>query len=164
MKKIKLTQGKYTIVDDEDYDWLNQWKWYAKKYRNNTFYACRWSLKKNGKRCHIRMHRLVLGLGIEDSRQCDHHDHDALNNRRCNLRACSNAQNQYNQKKRTIGTSKYKGVSYHKGARKWSARIQANKSRCFLGLFETEDNAAIAYNKMANVLHGEFAFLNKVGL
>ena len=98
MKKIELTQDQYAIVDDADYDWLNQWKWFAYKHRRGNFYAARMSPTKNGSRFYIRMSREILGLEHNDKRQGDHIHHNTLDNRRANLRICTNAENLKNRK------------------------------------------------------------------
>jgi len=90
----------------------------------------------------------------------DHIDRDGLNNRKSNLRLCTNAENIRNAGKRGKGFSKYKGVSRHTRGKKWTAVIQLNKKTYFLGYFENEIDAARAYDKKAKELHGQFACLN----
>lgn len=121
---IPLTQGKFTIVDAEDYNWLSQYKWYASKCKN-TFYACR---VEGGTT--IRMHREIMRA--PKGLICDHIDHNGLHNRKGNLRLCTNAQNSYNQQPCANGTSKYKGVSRHKCSGKWSAGLDATESSIIL--------------------------------
>ncbi len=156
MKTIPLTQGKVAIVDDEDYEWLNQRKWYAKK-GVSTWYAMRNEYSKNGHKS-IRMHQQILTpeIGME----VDHIDHNGLNNQRNNIRIATNAENRHNQKlqKRTI--SGFKGVTWHVGDSKWRARITIDKQEKFLGNFNSQTNAAIAYDNAAKRLFGEFACLN----
>ncbi len=123
MKQILLTQGKIALVADADYDWLNQWKWYVLKDRSGSFYAVRSSSQKKGKRYPIYMHRLILGLERGDKREGDHRNHNTLDNRRSNLRICTQQQNLTNQKPRSNGTSKYKGVTWDKHRKKWYAQI-----------------------------------------
>ncbi len=157
MKKIPLTQGQAAIVDDEDYEWLMQWKWTIDK-RNHTFYAIRRSSCKLGKR-KIFMHREILGLTKGDGKQTDHKNHNGLDNRRINIRICTGSQNQHNQKKQK-GNSKYKGVCWNKYKKKWQAQIEHNNQCFYLGSFLKEIDAAKAYDKKARKLNGEFACLN----
>ncbi len=160
---IPLSQGLYTLVDSEDYEWLNQWKWCAEKRRNN-FYAARKSPRPY--REHILMHRLILNP--PDGFESDHINHCGLDNRRENLRACTNAQNSQNRRTRKGGTSQYKGVYWHKGQKykgrqyqgKWSARIQHFNKPLYLGEFDDEIEAAKTYDAKAKELFGEFANTN----
>lgn len=91
----------------------------------------------------------------------DHADNDGLNNLRSNLRICTRSQNSANRIS-VGGSSIYLGVSYYKKNKKWGALIGKNRKQIFIGLFETEEQAAIAYNKSAILIHGEFAKLNNV--
>ncbi len=163
MKLIHLS-GKYgidkfAIVDDEDYEWLNQWKWFAIKHRN-TYYAIRNSrIGEREKRTIIRMHRFILGL-TDPEILGDHINRDGLDNQRNNLRKCTNAENVKNTKSRKNSTSKYLGVSINNRNYKWLSQINFNKKGVFLGYFENEIDAALAYNEAAIKYHGEFANLN----
>ena len=161
MREISLTQGKVALVDDSDYDWLNQWNWIVSKDRN-TFYAKRTT---HTAKIHKRtggMHRVILGLQLFDKRQCDHRDGNGLNNQRANLRICTPTQNQQAARKRTIGYSRYKGVSWHYVDLKWFSQIKVNKRKIYLGAFNSEFDAARAYNQAALKYFDKFAVLNKV--
>ena len=153
-KRIPLTQGQFTIVDDADFDWLNQWKWYAAR-ATSTYYAVR---KESETDKSIRMHRLLLNPppGIES----DHINGDGLDNRRSNLRLCTRSQNNANRRKFSLCSSRYKGVSWQKRYRNWRARIWISGKEKQLGLFDDEQKAARAYNRAAIALFGEFARLN----
>jgi hypothetical protein len=159
VKEIKLTQGKVALVDDTDYEWLNQWRWYARK-NNNAWYASRHSARdENNKQSTILMHRVILGV-TDPKVQIDHDDTNGLNNQRYNLREASHSQNQHNQRIKAGGTSKYKGVSWNERQKKWKVSIRKNKVQIHVGCFCDEIDAAIAYNKAAIIYHGEFARLN----
>lgn len=161
MKRIKLTQGKFAIVDDADFEWLNRHKWYACK-SCNTFYVARSSPIVNGKRTIILMHREILGLGLGDKRQGDHKNHHGLDNRRDNLRIATCSQNHQNEVPRRNFSSAFKGVSWRKRHDKWQAKIQVNGKIKYLGCFDSETEAARVYNRAAKELFGEFARLNQV--
>lgn len=153
MKEIQLTQGKVAIVDDADYDWLSQFKWYTYKHRN-TWYAVRNIPPTNGKRSKIKMHQVIC------EKNCDHKDGNGLNNQRTNLRAATASQNQHNRRISKNNTSGLKGVTLDKRRNKWMARIVFNGKSKFLGLFATRAEAGRAYDQAARELYGEFAALN----
>ena len=162
MKRIPLTQGKFTVVDDEDYDYLTQWKWHAQKSRN-TFYAVRTyahpTLKTSkgwAKRCALRMHRVILRCPAD--MQVDHFDHDGLENRKFNIRICTKGQNQHNKLPKPHCASKYKGVN--RNQKKWKAQIRHNNVRLYLGTYDSEIVAARVYDNKAKELFGEYAYLN----
>ena len=159
MKEIPLTQGKVALVDDGDFEWLSKFKWHALK-RGNVFYAGRSSPRDNGKKRMIIMHREILGLKPGDP-GVDHRDGNGLNNRRENLRRATKSQNAMNQQK-TRGTSRFKGVRWHKDCKKWTAEIKFDGKKKHLGLFNTEEEAAKAYNRKAEELFGEYANLNEL--
>jgi len=150
---IELTWGKYAIVDAEDYEWLSKYKWCAVKKRN-TWYAK--TLRLDGGR--LSMHRLIAGAprGLI----VDHIDHNGLNNRKDNLRLCTNAQNQCNRLPLKGSTSRHKGVSWCKSHNKYNAAIYHKSKRYHLGWFVDPDEAAKAYDKKAKELFGQFAYLN----
>lgn len=167
-------KGKYFAkVDDEDFEYLNQWNWCAsKEYSPKHVYAARHQME-NGKRVGFRMSRVLLGVN-DPLVYVDHIDHDTLNNQKYNLRKCTNAQNQMN--KTACGRSKYLGVSLYKGTTKyfhkgtnmyktsitirWKAQICVNGKKIALGHYLDEKLAAIAYNIAAQKHFGEFANLN----
>ena len=151
-KLIPLTQGKFAIVDAADYEWLSQYKWFVKK-RKNTSYA---ESKKKGKT--VKMHRLITGA--PPHLFVDHIDNNGLNNRRSNLRLCTQQQNIYNQRPRQGFTSRYKGVCRYKKTKKYRSAIKTNGKSLSLGYFDDEIAAAIAYDKAAKELFKEFAYLN----
>jgi len=154
MERIKLTQGQFAIVDDADYDWLNQWKWHAANFRGH-FYAARGN---NGNT--LYMARELLGLKRGDKRQADHRNHNTLNNRRDNIRICTHGQNQKNKKSSRNSSSQFKGVCWDGGA--WVVAIHTGTRLKYLGRFskENEKEAAYAYDIAAIKYHGEFVQLN----
>jgi len=161
MKEIKLTQGKVALVDDEDFEKLNQFKWYTRKC-GNVFYAARMSETNLGYRIILPMHRVVMNTPKD--MKTDHIDHNGLNNQKSNLRICTNIQNVYNKRPQINSSSKYRGVSFIKSSskKKWRAAIKHNGKDYHLGCFEYEIDAAKAYNIAANKFWGEFAYMNQV--
>lgn len=161
MKTIGLSQGKVALVDDADYEWLNQWRWSASK-AGYTFYAIRKTRTANGAKTSEQMHRLILGLMPGDDRQCDHRDGNGLNNQRSNLRTCTITENNVNSRKRKAGTSSYKGVYRNRNYPKWQSRIRVNGKLIYLGSFESEIEAARIYDLAALQHYGDFALTNKM--
>jgi hypothetical protein len=150
MKEIKLTKGYVSLVDDEDFDRLNMYKWTTRFKGSGLFYAYRISPRDdNGVAHSILMHREVIGYPSEGF-QVDHIDHNGLNNQRSNLRFVSPRQNQQN---RSIErkTSKYPGVSWKTKCNKWVAQIQEEKKVKHLGLFVNEEDAFAAYLSAVNM-------------
>ena len=133
-KKIKLTQGKFALVDDSDYKWLNQFKWQARKNRRN-WYAHRNTPKINGKKTKVNMHREILGLEPFDGKEVDHINRNGLDNRRSNLRIANQTINQRNQRKHTNNTSGFTGVHWYKRLNKWRANIHVNHKTINLGVY-----------------------------
>ena len=98
MREIPLTQGKVALVDDADFDWLNQWKWYAAKAVSNGAFYARRTINETGTSIH--MHRAILGLEPGDPRRADRIRRDGtLDNRRDNLRIATQSQNITNSRK-----------------------------------------------------------------
>lgn len=166
MKTISLTQGKFAQVDDEDYDWLNQWKWCARAAKKNSlhYYVFRNGYDTNGKKVTISMHRQILNI-IDSPLYGDHIDRNPLNNQKSNLRICTHAQNTLNRSSRKNSSSKYLGVvkitSKRTGLITWKAQCTKNNKQ-YTKAYKTELEAAIAYNEIAILYHGEFANLNKI--
>lgn len=169
MKLIPLTQGLFAQVDDEDYDYLNQFKWCALKSRN-TFYAvrCKFIGTVNGKQKNLNfsMHRDVSHLIKGDNKQIDHKDRNGLNNQKSNLRVATPSENRANA--RAKGGSKFMGVKINKRTSSiktttyYIATITKNGVVKHIGCFKDELMAAKAYNNEAIKIHGEFANLNKI--
>jgi hypothetical protein len=172
VKEIILTRNKIALIDDENYEWLNQFKWYAHRYKSKysnkeLFYAVR-NVQYNNKKKTIFMHRLLMNApnGII----VDHHDQNSLNNQKYNLRFATKGQNTTNSPKPVCygnnkTTSQYKGVSFDKSRQKWEAYIGFGKingkcKKTHLGRFNSEIDAALAYDKAAKIYFKEFACLN----
>lgn len=156
-RRIRLTQGKYAIVDPENYERLNRKKWYAVK-EGRSFYAVR-NVTINHKKRPEQMHRVLMKA--EAGQFIDHINHNGLDNRIANLRPVSRTENNWNARKREGKcSSKYKGVCRLKVNKKWQSRIQVNGKSIFLGVFEEEIEAAKAYDTAARKYYGDFAYTN----
>ena len=162
MRVIKLHSKKYpglvALVDDKDYELVNQYDWYPHRSKH-TFYA-RGKIpgKGSGGRRLIYMHRLLLNAQPDE--RTDHKNHNGLDNRRkTNLRICTDSQNHANEQSH-IGMSKFKGVVWYKRDQKWQAQIKLNRKCIYLGRFNDEVRAAKVYDKKAVELFGEFALTN----
>ena len=134
MKRIKLTKGKVVLVDDEDFDFLNQWKWKYHKdnYAVRTIYG--------GKQ--LYMHRVINNT--PRTILTDHIDRNGLNNQRNNLRNVTYSQNAMNTGLYKHNTSGYKGVIWNKQKNKWQAQIQVFRKVIHLGFYINIKDAAIA--------------------
>jgi hypothetical protein len=154
--EIPLSQGKIAIIDAEDASEVLRYKWCTYK-KANTFYAATNIQKEDGKQTTLLMHRLILNPPPKS--QVDHRNGNGLDNRRSNLRIPDNAasQQQQNSGLRSNNTSGFKGVYWRKDCRKWRAQITLHGCKKHLGYFETKEEAAIAYDKAAQELFGQFA-------
>ena len=151
---VTILSGRHGIlVDDEDFDKVKDITWsvmtgYA------TFYAVR-NRMVNGKMENLLMHRLIMNP--TENMYVDHINGNGLDNRKENLRICTNAQNARNRRMSKRNTSGYRGVTWHKQTKKWVAQIHVNYKNHYLGLFENKEDAAEARRLKAIELHGEFA-------
>jgi len=164
VREIPLTRGQVALVDDGDYERVSKFKWYALwDPSRRTYRALRNKQEnesENGKRGLIYLHRFIMK--VPKGKDIDHRDRDPLNNQKNNLRICTRAQNNMNKLKREGYSSEYKGVSWNKQKLKWEASIGKDYKKHHLGLFTDETDAAIAYNKAALEMFGEYAVLNDV--
>lgn len=159
MKYIKLeNETTVVIVDDKNFERLSKFTWCRIGSKRN------FSVARNIYRGRKDIIRISLANEIMNTNNIlyDHIDRNPLNNQEENLRKCDHSQNSCNREKVWWGTSKHKGISWWKKAKRWESRITYRGKTYRLGLFESEEKAALAYNEAAIRLHGEFAVLNKV--
>jgi len=156
--KMFLTKGQHTVMDAESYGLVKNQRWLA-SFKRGGWVCARGQYVNSRKTIHIYLHRLITEC--PPNMFVDHINHHTLDNRMCNLRICTNSENQMNAKCRT-GSSIYKGVYYHKASRKWRARIRRGNKLLSLGSFNNERDAAEVYNLKAELLFGEFALLNEL--
>lgn len=161
MKQIPLTQGQVALVDDEDFEELNKYKWFAVRQRTGNFYASRCIVKRTNDSWNqkfIIMHRIISRT--PDNLICDHKNGNGLDNRQKNLRNCNRSENNMNRKLTDRNSCGFKGVFFLKQTGKWRAAIGLHNKHFYIGSFSTKEDAAKAYDKKAKELFGEFAKLN----
>lgn len=151
VKKIPLTQGKFAIVDDSDYDYLSKFIW----TRGGDYVVTRSTCSGEQQ----KMHRLIMGAKIGE--EIDHINHDKYDNRRSNLRICTRPQNQHNLPIKITNKSGYKGVHFNKQINRWVSQIKQAGKTVHIGSHKNPEDAATAYNFYAFMQNGEFAYLNK---
>lgn len=150
-KKIYLSNGKYSLVDEEDYDLLMQHKWH---YSNSGYASKRFSKKT------VSIHRFVMDKYLTaDNLVIDHINRNRLDNRKSNLRVCTTQQNCWYRK--TKAKSGYRGVYWHNRSNLWYSQIRDKDSKkIHIGMFNNVVDAAKAYDVYSKKLHGDFAVLN----
>ena len=151
MEIIYLTNGKKVIVDEKDYSYLSTFTWSERGegYAATTIAGVS-----------IYMHRMLLN---PPSNMCvDHINRNKLDNQRKNIRLCTCSQNGVNRALRESNTTGYIGVTWHKVAKKFQARIRLNGRKTHLGLFVSSEDAAKAYDEAAIKEFGDFAQLNSI--
>lgn len=157
VKELCAGKNHITLVDDEDFEYLDQWFWsFDRRYVYRKEYLGMDGGKQKYKK--IYLHRLIMNT--PEGFDTDHINHDKLDNRKENLRIVSRSQNNMNQRPQIGRTSKYKGVHWNKRGGNWKSEIKMNGKSKWSRVFKTEQEAVIAYNKAAKELFGEFANIN----
>lgn len=166
MKEIKLSKqgknkGKYVaLVDDEDFERVNKFRWSVHIDPRNIYAKTNVSIK--GKNTIMLLHRFILSddQQLINNTQVDHINRIGLDCQKHNLRSCTKQQNAWNAGSSNNSTSKYKGVSWSKRDKIWYSFIMVNRAKFYLGIFKNEIDAAKAYDEAAKKHHKEFAYLN----
>lgn len=161
MKTIIINNGQLISVEDDDFERLSMFTWY--QYNGSHVYRCEKSksgvLTNSG---NVRTEHISVANEIFGTRgkKYDHKDLNPLNNLRDNIRPATSGQNGMNRRKFMNGHSQYKGPSFYKAKGKWISQIMKDGKNYWLGYFDTDIDAAKAYDKKAIELFGEFANLN----
>jgi hypothetical protein len=157
-RRIKLTRGKYAMVDVEDFERLNQYKWHCSHYG----YAKRAVPNRTGKgrkQVIVYMHKLLCP--VPEGKIADHINRNSLDNRKANLRPATQKQNVWNRKFiRKGGKTRYNGIRWDKNREKWQVRLTINGRRKSFGYYADEIEAAKAYDMAAKIYRGKYAVLN----
>jgi hypothetical protein len=148
---MTLNGGLQVLLDEEDYRTLNKVKWQADKHG----YAIR-TERRNGKVYRVSMSRLIMNMTKNNGLVVDHINGCVRDNRRKNLRVCTQAQNLLNRRGVSSNKSGFKGVSWYPPLKKWRARVKIGNAGKHLGYFDTPEQAANAYNAAAKDAFGEF--------
>ena len=152
---MEIKIKSYRILIDKNELWrLRKYKYYPKDRGEGRMYFWR-HVKENGKETTIMLHREILNC--PKGRQVDHINGNTLDNRKENLRICTNAENRRNCKLSKNSTTGFKGVHWHSGMKKYQARIAVNGRRYSLGFYETAKEAYLEYCINAIKYHGKFA-------
>ena len=148
-------------MDDEDWEKVSKFKWVVNspKKANGKHYV-QYDFYENNIHHALLLHRLIMNCDYRDNLYVDHINGNTLDNRKCNLRVCSIAENTRNQQKHRDSINPYKGIKYSVRDKLWVARIQYNKKRIYVGYNKDPIEAAKAYDRKAIELHGEFAYTN----
>lgn len=154
--RLPLSNGGYALIDCDLLEVLRKRSW---RKMANGYVVCH--ERRNGKAKSFLLHRVVLGLADSPyTVQAHHINHDTLDNRRSNLRVCTNSQNNHNRQLGPKNNSGFKGVSRRKDCNRWHAKITVNDKQMYLGLYPTAEEAAQAYDEAASAYFGDFAWLN----
>lgn len=159
MKRIPLTQGKFALVDDADFEWLSQWKWHA-VCKNGKYYAVRKQYLRttaDGKEVYDTLYMARVIMRTLSDCLCDHKDGNGLNDQRSNLRNCTKAENQRNRGPQRNNTSGQKNITWHSQNKMWRVRVSAKGQLTRGGLHHRIEDAIRERNKILEEMHGDFA-------
>ncbi len=164
MRKIKLTKGKYAIVDDEDYPYISKFTWGLRSGDDGYLYALTSiPLIRSKKYARIAMQNFIVRH--KNTERIYFKNRNGLDCRKENLEVLNFKIHQYSHIKMKNKTSQYKGVNVHKGnylSKRWVAHISKDNKTYYLGQFNSEKKAAEAYNQKARLLYGKLAYQNEI--
>ena len=149
--QVQFVKGTVVLLSEQDFAMFKKYTWHIERARHTCYLRTR-----IGRRW-PRFHQLILRRG--PGKVIDHIDGNGLNNARSNLRVCSRAQNQQGAA-RARKWSEYVGVSFHKARNKWTASIQFRGKKHYLGVYDSQRAAALAYDVKADQLYGRYAKKN----
>jgi hypothetical protein len=156
MIEIPLTQGQFAIIDDEDFDLVNEYTWCAVWHAATQSYYARTAVRKpNGKYTLLGMHRLIMNA--PKGMHVDHIDHNTLDNRREKLRVCTPSQNNCNRGANDNNLCGHKNVNWSMARNKWHAHISVNRKHIHLGYHVNIEDAIAAAKAGRLKYHGDFA-------
>lgn len=167
MRKIPVRHNEFALIDNDDYERVSQYQWWCSLIKSNGSKYAKADVIIGKKKTTIFMHRLILSpigkIRPLSKAPIDHINGNSLDNRKKNIRFCTQAENCRNSKKIKIKSSRFKGVSFVEHlTNKWCSKIMLNRKGITIGFFDTEIKAAKAYNKKAKELFGAFAWLNQI--
>ena len=156
----KSFPNKFALVDKEDFEYLNQWKWSFSSHG----YAMRtqWVAGGKGKTIKFYLHRVVMGN--PKGKTIDHINRSTLDCRKSNLRTCTHAENLSNRGKNKNNTSGFKGVRFDEIRKKWVVTIKSNYKTFLLGRFDCLGKALKAHSLGVKKHHGNFGYFNKLNI
>lgn len=158
MKQITLPNGKVALVDDEDFERVNAYKWGVLITKGKA-YVWRY-VYSGGKRKGVYLHREIMDT--PQGMSVDHIDGDGLNNQKSNMRNCTHQENLFNERKKAKTSSIFKGVWWDNARKRWAASLRLNGKTIHLGRYDDEVEAALAYNSAAIKNFGKYSNLNAV--
>lgn len=156
MKQIKLTQGRFSLIDDEDFEKVSKYKWNVSFNKRNNSFRPSTTIILNNKKYTLLLSRFIMNC--PKGMVVDHINHNTLDNRRCNLRICTFKENIYNLKLRKSSKYGYKGISFKKN--RWIVQLKKDKKYIYGGSFKDKIEAAKTYDEKAKELFGKYANLN----
>ena len=159
--QTKSFGDKIVLIDDEDFDLIKDYVWHIQLDKGNYYARC--NTWKNGKRKSPKIHRIIMGVADSPKPHIDHINGNGLDNRKCNLRTATIAENSRNVGCNSRSVTGYKGVSLytkHRMAGYYAVRLRHDKKTYFGGYFKDPIEAAKKYDELAKKYHGEFAYLN----